>query len=208
MTNWFEQNSTKSIVSYTIFVAGAVWAASTFILADNRVNLLKAQIESTSAQAEQYRVKLELLEREAATLRAQNSEYLQWLGRTENALPAIVPKVTELKAQVVGLTSEVAAYRTRNGQPAGGNTERRIKVGTADVDDLTGIVIAVLDTYADQSASVSVSVMGKVGKPTKVKAGHPFSLTTPKGQFLVSVASIAYLTDEVKFLVKPTSVPE
>ena len=92
MSNWFEDNATKSVIGYTLVVAAATWATSTFILQDNRLSLLRGEVDSQKTLAEQYKSKVELLQRELDNVRLENSEYRTWLGQTKDAIPAMVPR--------------------------------------------------------------------------------------------------------------------
>lgn len=52
MPNWFENNATPAIMGYTLVIAGATWAVSTFILHDNRLNLAQSDLESQKSLTE------------------------------------------------------------------------------------------------------------------------------------------------------------
>lgn len=52
MSNWFSDNPVTSIIGHTVIVAAGVGALCIFVLNDNRINLYKAQVETSKAQAE------------------------------------------------------------------------------------------------------------------------------------------------------------
>src|SRR3954466_8846174 len=114
MGHWFARNATASVVSHTLLVAGATWAISTFILKDNRLSLAQTVLESQKASTEQYKTKVELLQRDLESLRAENAEYRNWLGQTKDAIPVIVPQISGLKEQVAKLNVELASAHDAN----------------------------------------------------------------------------------------------
>lgn len=72
MSNWFEENPTKSVIVYTILIATTTWAISTYVLQDNRIALLRSELDSQKALSEQYRAKSELLSKDLESVRAEN----------------------------------------------------------------------------------------------------------------------------------------
>lgn len=119
MSNWFEDNPMKSVISYTFIVVGFTWAVSTFVLQDNRINLMRSEVDSQKAVAEQYKAKVELLQREIDTIRSENIEYRAWLSQSKDAIPTIVPRITELKLKIAELekTNKGANASTKPSSP-------------------------------------------------------------------------------------------
>lgn len=199
MANWFEDNPTKSIISYTILVAGSVWAISTFVLNDSRLNLKQAELESKQAQIEQYESKVALLERDIALVRSQNAEYLEWLGRTPGALPAIMPRIAALKAQV----SRLQADGKRDNVAPDGSIDVSVKKGTAFEDPVSGVVVAVLNTTPQLTADVQLTPPeGKSLKPN-LAAGGKAILSGRHGKVRITIMAVAFITDNVTFRLTP-----
>jgi len=49
MSNWFENNPTRSILIHTVVVAAATWAFFVFIFDENKVNLHEAKVSQVEA---------------------------------------------------------------------------------------------------------------------------------------------------------------
>src|SRR5438874_194418 len=140
MANWFEDNPGKSVISYTLLIAGATWAISTFVLQDNRLNLARSELESQKTSTEQYKSKVELLQRDIELLRSENAEYRNWLGQTKDAIPVIVPRIADLKEKVTKLETELS--HARDASPASPNLaqDHTVQIGSAFVDETTGLI--------------------------------------------------------------------
>lgn len=225
MSNWFHDHPAVSIISYTILIAGATWAASTFILKDNRLNLAKSEMESQRAVSEQYRAKTELLHKDIELLRAENQEYKSWLAQSKDALPIIVPQLVELRKQVAYLEGSKGGSRSVNlpiarqtetpntntpaSSPVGVDTKpvpddfsavRTAKLGIAGVDLTTGSVVTVKHTFADQTAALIISFPGQDREvEEKVYAGKRFQFFWGGRTIFLTILEIQFVTDTVKY---------
>lgn len=205
MSNWFENNATKSVLGYTILIAGSTWAVSTFVLQDNRLNFARSELEAQKSLTEQYKSKTELLQRDIDALRAENAEYRGWLGQTKDAIPAIVPRINELKQQITSLQARpqmASASAALSVVPA--KREGTAKLGTAYIDDATGLVFTVLRTTPDRTARVSVKFPegGSVTEET-ISPGHQWKFRYQDQEILLTVRSINFSGDYVDLLVAP-----
>lgn len=201
MPNWFESNPTKSVVSYTIVVAAATWAMFTFVLQDNRINLVRSELETQKSLTEQYRSKVELLQRDLDATRNENAEYRHWLGKIDHAIPVIVPRITELKEKIASLeSSRAAALKSVPNNSILRARKETATRGTAYVDDLTGAVVAVLSVSVFRTAQISLKLPDK-DAPIIADAspGSQWTFTHQDQKLVLTILSISYVGDYVDF---------
>jgi len=200
MPNWFEDNPTKSVIGYTLIVAGATWAASTFILQDNRLNLAKSELEAQKSISEQYKSKIDLLQRETDALRSDNSEYRTWLGKMQDAIPVIVPRLNELKTRIAQLEDE--ARKINKNDPSGSKTssEQSVSLGHAYIDNNTGLILAVKKISIDRTAQLIINFPDKNSENEfSVSAGKKWAFAANGKRFSLIVTEILWVGDLVRF---------
>jgi len=203
MSNWFEDNPTKSIIGYTLAIIAVTWAASRFVLQDNRLNLVQSQLEAQKAVTEQYKSKTELLQRDIDALRAENAEYRTWLAQTKDAIPVIVPQITALKEKIARLEGKSGGVSAGIQIKEELIRERSARLGSAFVDDLTGLVFTVTKTTPDLRAQVIVRLPGKdVPVEANIGPGQQWPFKFKDKNYLLTVTDINFLNDTVRFRIK------
>lgn len=202
MSNWFEDNPTKSVIGYTMVVAAFTWAVSTFILQENRVNLIKAELDSQKAVTEQYKSKVELLQREMDAVRSENSEYRAWASQTKDAIPAIIPRINELKAKISDLerissaTPPPSKYKT--------TSQFQVKRGKAFVDSETGLVVTVVKVDAKNNASIIVKLPGQsAAKEQEFYPGWQWNFKANNSAFTLTLIETEFLLDSITMQISP-----
>jgi len=203
MSNWFERNASKSVIGYTLLVAGATWAASTFILKDNRLALSQSQLESQKALTEQYKSKVDLLQRDIEVLRNENFEYRQWLGQIKDAVPAVVPRITELKEDIARLEAEAVTLRATNPSAVSEPVEDSASLGSAFIDKRTGLIFTVKKTTPDRMATVLVH-FPESGSPIEatIAPGKRWNFTVKDRKYRLTVTEITFVLDTVRFQIE------
>jgi len=200
MSNWFENNPTKSVIGYTLVIAGATWATSTFILQDNRLNFARSELQSQKSLTEQYKSKADLLQRDIDALRSENAEYRTWLGQTKDAIPVIVPRITALKEKVATLEAESARLRAISPTSSKSIRELNSHLGSASIDDVTGLIFTVKRTTPDRVAQVVVKFPGKdVPVEATINPGQQWRFKFKDKDYLLTVTDISFLGDSVRF---------
>lgn len=223
MSNWFQDNPTTSVITYTIFVAGATWAASTFILQDNKLNLANSELESQKAIVEQYKAKSEILQSEIEGLRIENQEYRAWLAQSKDAIPIMVPQLIKLKSQLAkfkqldGIAenatgteiSEIHNSSTATvspkaqvvkNLPVNFSLAQTAKRGIAGIDETTGLVVTVVGTRANNTASLIISFPDRdVVTDESVYAGKKFKFNWGGQTIVLTIIQIEFYTDTVSF---------
>lgn len=200
MSNWFENNQTKSVIGYTLVIAGATWATSTFVLQDNRLNLAKSELESQKSLTEQYKSKTELLQRDIDALRTENAEYRAWLGQTKDAIPAIVPRIVELKSKVAVLENEAQQLRVQHPSTQTIAVEQSATLGKAYIDDETGLIVTVKKTMPDRTAQLMVRFPDKEAViEATISPGQQWKFNAKGRSYQLTITEISWWADSVRF---------
>lgn len=199
MPNWFANNAAKSVISYTLVIAGATWAVSTFVLQDNRLNFARSELEAQKSLTEQYKSKVDLLQRDIDAVRSENAEYRMWLGQTKDAIPIIVPHITELKQQIATLKATVSSPSSSTTPPSAPlRRNGTARLGTAYIDETTGLVFTVLRTTPDRTAQVVVRFPEKEAtQDATVAPGQQWRFKFKGAEHLLTIVSISFLGDYV-----------
>lgn len=205
MSNWFETNATKSIILYTLAIAGATWAVSTFILQDNRLNLIRSELDTQKSLSEQYKSKAELLSRDMEILRSENTEYKAWLSQTKDAIPGIMPRVTELKSYIGSLEDQLAQLKKLN--PNLVIKEQLIKDirrGTPFKDEKTGLKIEIKEISVDKKASLLIKFPDRdVNTLVIVNDGQQFKFKVGLINYVLTIARVNYIADGLDISIHP-----
>jgi hypothetical protein len=200
MSNWFEDNATKSVIGYTLVIAGATWATSTFILQDNRLNLARSELETQKSLTEQYKSKTEILQRDIDALRSDATEYRTWLGQTKDAIPAIVPRITELKGKVALLEAESTRLRAAAPTTPKAVDEHSVALGIAFIDNVTGLVFTVKAIAPNRMATVVVKLPDRdLPFESTIGPGQQWSFKSAGKNLLLTVTEIKFFEDVVRF---------
>lgn len=196
MASWFEENATKSVIMHTLVVATATWAISTYVLEDDKLNLARSQLESHKTISDQYKSKVDLLQKDVEALRAENAEYRQWLSSMDNSIPTIVPRIIALQKNIDLLKAESAS----NGRPTQQPTNYSARTGSAFIDERTGLVFTVRSTSPDHMAKVSVVLPGKETRiDDNIAPGHQWTFSHQGENYKITVTTITFLSDTVLF---------
>lgn len=198
MSNWFEDNPTKSVIGYTLVIAGFTWAVSTFVLQDNRINLLRSEADSQKVIAEQYKSKVELLQREVDTVRAENAEYRAWLSQAKDAVPIIVPHIIELKAKIAELESRPPGVQASGTLTVGPPAEVTVYRGRAHIDPNIGLVFTVLSVDVDRRARVAIKLPDRSNaEESTVYAGQQWKFNSDNALYTLTLTEVNFAADSV-----------
>lgn len=182
-------------------IVGVTWAVSTYVLQDYRINLLKSETDSQRAIAEQYKSKVELLQREVDAVRSENTEYRTWLSQAKDAVPVMVPQLIELKAKIAKLESRpIPAIEKPISEPI---PEAGVSRGRAYIDQATGLVFTVLSVDVDQRAIVAVKLPSKsAAEEIKVFPGWQWKFESKGSKYILTLTEINFISDSVKILLE------
>lgn len=200
VSNWFENNATKSVLIYTAFVIGSTWAVSTFILSDNRVALVQRQLDAQEALTEQYKAKTELLQRDLEDARGENAEYRQWLSQTKDAIPVMVPRLLALNKKVGELEAERSKLLASGAEAPALSAKLSASLGVAYIDPETGLVFTVKNTKPDMTATVLIKFPESGSQQEyKINAGKQWPFSVGSMRYALTVTEISFFGDRVSF---------
>lgn len=209
MSNWFENHPTRSIVIYTLVIAGAMWAAFNFVFDENKVAVYRAQVENEKATANQYRAKTEVLEIEIARLRDENRKYLEWMVNTPNTLPYLEQRIKQLtdensrtKGDLAGTShSESSGTATLSVMPY--STTKTLSIGEAMVDSRTNATFGIGRITSDFTASAVLTLPGdKPQELSQVKAGSTWSFVKDGKHYQLVVSKVDWFSNKAEVVLK------
>jgi hypothetical protein len=211
MSNWFERNQTKSVILYTITVAGVTWVCLNFIIDENRVNLYRAQKESADAENKTLEAKVSIYQEENARVRADRDRYLSWLQSDPKSIPYADKEIANLSSEVSMLKTKIGALKTAGLSDGHKNAEvaalgpyvnsQAIQKGSAFFDPKTDVRLGINMVHADYTVDGTAYIPGRGSidiadvRPGKTfefqKDGKPYTLTVDEVNFLTDSAKIS-----------------
>lgn len=216
MSNWFESHPLTSIISHTIIVGAAVWAFSSFVLDDNKINLYKAQVETSKVQvensktiSEQYMAKVSALEAELAKSKAENEKYLSWLTSDPKTFPALALKISSLERDL-----DAAKSKGQSGEASEKLSDMMLydfskgfSKGESFVDPKTKAVIGVSDITPQYTAIGAVVLPdGKKIDLKDTKPGESWDFSKAGKNYRLTLDSVNWINNSLKASV--SEVPE
>lgn len=203
MSNWFEDNPTKSIVSYTLVVIAATWAASYFVIDENKINLYKSQVDNERSVNRQLEAKIGVLEGKILDLSNENKQLKEWLSGESTSYPALINKIHALEKEL--------SERPRIGSSEPKNTNEfsdlnklysyseNFVMGQSFTDPLTNATIGVSQIASDYTADIYLFLPGKESLEKKgVKPGSSWVYEFEKKQYKLTLNKIEWIGSSLK----------
>ncbi len=142
--HWFADHPLISIISYSILLAGAVFAFSKFCLIESIESNYQSQLETKQSVVDQYVTKVDLLEKDNQKLTEERDRYLDYLKALPNNVYFFEDKIVTLEDEIVKLNSVIESHTNISENP----TEEKyiceytdVKKSVAEVDSYTGTVV-------------------------------------------------------------------
>lgn len=208
MSNWFSDHPITTIISHTLIVGAGVWAVSAFVLNDNKINLYKAQVETSKAQvdnsktiAEQYIQKVSGLESEVARLRAENERYLTWLASDPKSFPALSLKISNLERDLSAarMLSQGAGETQSQASDILYEFSKGFSKGESFKDPMTKAVIGVSDIASNFTARGVVTLPdGEKINISGAKPGDSWDFTKSGKNYRLTLDSVNWITNSLK----------
>jgi len=203
MGNWIENNPVKSLTVYTITIAAATWAISTFVLRDNRDELHKEQVDNLNNHIEVQREKIGHLEFKNTKLHDENQKYLEWLRLIPQSTQFFTSKIAELEKEIASVVPEVNPNTNTEGQTASENAKYRIAEtrnnGQTFIDGKTGVTISFNVIHADRTGDGTITLPGKVTETlSSIRPGQSWQFKYDDHEYVLVVKEINYIRDEYK----------
>ena len=204
MSNWFEDHPAWSIILHTILIATVMWAISSFLLDENKINLYKAQTENCKAVSEQYKVKVELLEKD-------NQKFLRWLENKPDTIPFLELKIKNLESENEQLKGKLASIEKVAEPNIAKQQEdyfytKDLSKGEAFVDLRTGATIGVSDIGSNYEAKGIISLPGRKAEDIDgVKPGKSWDFEKSDIKYKLTVTKVNWLNNSFQVQVKEIS---
>ena len=206
LSNWFENNQTKSVITYTVAVIAATWAASYFLIDENKINLYKAQVDNEKAVNRQFQAKIGVLESKILELSNENKQLKRWLSDDTTSYPVLVSKIKNLELEIAK-TKEVELSKTRDDK-ALKPIKKEVKpysyseefvMGQSFTYPLTNATIGVSQIASDYTANIYLFLPGKESvEKTDVKPGSSWVFEFEKKQYKLTLNKVEWIGSSLK----------
>ena len=210
--HWLSDHPAISIITYSLSIVGAAWVAFFFIYDENRVSVVRAQVESEKATANQYQAKTALLESQLAVLREDNKKYLEWLTGTPKTIPYVEERIRVLSEENAELKTLLASgFKRPQHIPPATNAPYIVKeskkTGEAFVDPKTNATLGIGLLYADFTASAVLTLPGKEPQTLIVKSGDNWVFSVGTSQFRLTMLKVDWYTNTAEIMIKEETSP-
>lgn len=202
MSNWFENNATKSIITYTLVVIAATWAFSTFILEDSKLVYVKSQLETQKTISDQYKVKVDILQKDIEKLQAENTEYKSWLEKEGKVVPSIfIAQNLTMKEEIKNLKTKLEKNSLN---PA---LDQTLKAGKAYIDYDLDVSVALDKVAYGNKATIFIKLPNsdKNSQFNEIKAGDIVKFEKDNKKYKITFKELSFAQDIVNFSIDPVS---
>ncbi|MCG8017752.1 MAG: hypothetical protein JAY97_16185 [Candidatus Thiodiazotropha sp. 'RUGA'] len=204
MSNWFEENATRSVIVHTLVVAAATWAAFAFIFDENKVQLHEAKVSRVEAAAKEVSARNSVLITRVEYLTKENEKLTRWLESTPKSIPHYENEINNLKERIIELEKVAANVSNANVTETSDHPDfyqlmKNLKSGTSFVDPKTKAVLGVRDIDIDKTAFVNISLpSGKKIKAEKVSPGETWGFEDAGKEYQLVLDSIDWPSQSYK----------
>ncbi|ENW97793.1 hypothetical protein [Acinetobacter sp. NIPH 298] len=198
MSNWFEDNPLKSIIGHTVLVMTFTWGISTFVLEDRKLSDVKSQLETQKSVTEEYKVKVEILQKDIEKLQAENSEYKLWLEKEGKVVPSIiVSKNLQMQEEIKNLRSML------KDSAMGVEYKHNLSVGTAYIDNGLDISMTLDKVFYGNKASIYIRFpdSNENVKYENIKAGDVKIFKKDNKKHKITFTKVLFIQDLVEFTI-------
>ncbi|WP_157511069.1 hypothetical protein [Frateuria sp. Soil773] len=188
MSNWFENNQTKSVILYTILVAGTTWTIFNVLLDDKKLASAKAEVD-------QYKAKTEVLEAQISQLKDENQKYRSWLAETPGTIPYFESEIAKAKELTLSVKAAIPTV-----EPNISTAEGRAAVltrGESLADPVTGAIVGVGTFHPDFTVDINITTPdGKTQSHPSSKAGEVWDFSYKSAQYRITLSRSDWYKNE------------
>ncbi|MDN3673021.1 hypothetical protein QWY99_08150 [Flavobacterium branchiarum] len=204
MSNWFENNQTKSVIIYTLVIAGATWAFYKFIFEEQKIDFYKAQVESSKTEVEQHKSRIDFLEKENQKLETVLKEFEEWNFKSSNPTLFYKTKYEQIANEKNRIDSLFSKSIDSTYYPKAENSstslfksiDKEISKGKSYINDQEQLIIGVNDISVDGLCNFTISVGSKINEVQKnVRVGTSYNF----GKFKITLSETNYVYSLAKF---------
>lgn len=198
MSNWFENNPTKSIIAYTLTILVAAYASAYFILHENKERRHNAEKENLNIIIQTQRERINLLEYENDNLRNEI--------KAQTEILQSIPGTTKYYEEKIATLKKSIADKDTSYQNIGNSINTKyiiesdlIDIGHAFVDNLTGTSIGINSISIDRDASGVINLPNRPEiKFSKILAGQRWQFTFEKRNFEIIILELNWVGNKYR----------
>ncbi|VAK71377.1 hypothetical protein [Enterobacter hormaechei] len=193
-----QKHSVTVLITYTL---------SIFISA---YTLVQSRVETEKSITNQYKIKLDLLEKDMSQIKLENEQYKAWLLENEKINPTLYEKFQKLNAENAELRREKKETNPNISNEQ--DNEKKltqiplfkkymIRKGASFYDEQANILVGVGNVDVTRSAEIVVNTFSpKEEEKLKVSPGSAIQLNN--GDYVLLVTDVEFITDQVSFILK------
>lgn len=193
-----QKHSVTVLITYTL---------SIFISA---YTLVQSRVETEKSITNQYKIKLDLLEKDMSQIKLENEQYKAWLLENEKINPTLYEKFQKLNAENAELRREKKETNPNISNEQDNEKKltqiplfkkHMIRKGSSFYDEQANILVGVGNVDVTRSAEIVVNTFSpKEEERLKVSPGSAIQLNN--GDYVLLVTDVEFITDQVSFILK------
>lgn len=190
--------------------SGAIFLTYTLSIFISAYTLVQSRVETEKAITNQYKIKLDLLEKDMAQIKSENSQYKEWLLENEKINPILYEKFKNLNEEISELRRKEKDFPT-NSHPENRNEENLtemdlfenyvVRKGSSFYNEKVNVLVGVGNVDVNRNADIIVNTLSpKEEQKLKVTPGSAVQLMN--GKFVLLITDVEFITDQVSFSLK------
>ena len=202
MSNWIENNPTKSIIIYSITLVAATFGVLYFILIENQENLHSTEKENLKTQIQTLNERIDLLQYDNGIYIEQNNKLKDWIKSNPNSFEFLEEKIQKLEKIVseIDTTKPTLPELVKLRYYTQSNL---LSVGQAFLDTETGASIGLNDMNVDRTASGIINIPGKENIEFKTaKPGTQWNFEQNGFKYSLILLELNYVGSKYRVAVK------
>jgi|GEM_PF-2276680 len=209
MSNWVENNPTRSIIIYTITLLAAAFATMIFVLDENKEKSFRAQKEYLSAQKENLSTQIQTLNERIKLLESENSKLTSENQKQQEWLQSIPGTAIYFEKRIKELTSQDSIYKLNLSLKVDGYHDVYlyesdfIPVGASFIDPNSGAVIGINSISSERKANGTIRLPGSNQIPVVNEgAGRAWTFDYKDHKYDLILREVIYIGDKYKVTVR------
>lgn len=192
---WFDSHPFKSIVVYTILIAGTVAGCCKFIIVDNTKLNYEAQLATKDVLISQLETRIKFLENESARLESDLNQYEEWLRNTPGTLEYLIAENEALQTKLSNQSDSITSKEPTI-QSTYSKNYNSIKANNSVIDEKSGIVISLTDINSLYKGRLSIWSPGsELETISGVSSGFTKEISVGEEKYQVSITMIDYISN-------------
>lgn len=200
MSNWFENNPTKSIITYSLTIIAISCTGTYFILDENKDNKHHSEISNRESRIKSLNEKIQYLQFANENLSAENTKLISMIQSIPGNVLYFNKKIAELEKSNRIDTVQSNETGTKNTYTY---QSTPISKGNAFIDKKTGATIGLNIISSNRTASGILNLPNqKEIAINNVIAGKKWSFKYENISYEVTIQEINYITDKYRIMIK------